>query len=47
MPSETDLYFPLGDARQESKRIRKVTLAPIPSLWSHPAGAVKAPRTWP
>ena len=33
MPSETDLYFPVGDARQESKWIKKVTLAPIPSLW--------------
>jgi homoserine acetyltransferase len=39
MPSETDLYFPLGDAKQESRWIRKVTLAPIPSLWGHPAGA--------
>jgi homoserine O-acetyltransferase len=44
MPSETDLYFPLGDARQESKWIRKVTLAPIPSLWGHPAGAGASPE---
>ena len=39
MPSETDLYFPIGDARYESKFISKVTLTPIPSLWGHPAGA--------
>jgi homoserine O-acetyltransferase len=44
MPSETDLYFPLGDARQESRWIRKVTLAPIPSLWGHPAGAGAGPE---
>jgi homoserine O-acetyltransferase/O-succinyltransferase len=39
MPSETDLYFPIYDAQQESKHIPKVTLTPIPSLWGHPAGA--------
>ena len=39
MPSETDLYFPLSDARYESRFIRQVTLTPIPSLWGHPAGA--------
>lgn len=44
MPSETDLYFPLGDARQESKWIRRVTLAPIPSLWGHPAGVGASPE---
>jgi homoserine O-acetyltransferase/O-succinyltransferase len=44
MPSETDLYFPLGDARQESQWIRKVTLAPIPSLWGHPAGVGASPE---
>ena len=44
MPSETDLYFPVGDARQESKWIKKVTLAPIPSLWGHPAGAGASPE---
>jgi homoserine O-acetyltransferase/O-succinyltransferase len=44
MPSETDLYFPLGDARQESKWIRRVTLAPIPSLWGHPAGVGVSPE---
>ncbi|MGZ3444633.1 MAG: hypothetical protein ACXWLG_03315, partial [Myxococcaceae bacterium] len=43
MPSETDLYFPVGDARQESRWIRKVMLAPIPSLWGHPAGAGASP----
>ena len=43
MPSETDLYFPLTDARYEAKYIRKVTLAPIPSLWGHPAGAGASP----
>ena len=39
MPSATDLYFPVGDARLESGWIRTVTLAPIPTLWGHPAGA--------
>jgi homoserine O-acetyltransferase/O-succinyltransferase len=39
MPSETDLYFPLGDARFEAQFIRCVSLVPIPSLWGHPAGA--------
>jgi homoserine O-acetyltransferase len=44
MPSETDLYFPLTDARQEAKWIRKVTLAPIPSLWGHTAGIGATPE---
>jgi homoserine O-acetyltransferase/O-succinyltransferase len=39
MPSETDLYFPVGDAKYESQFIAKVSLVPIPSLWGHPAGA--------
>ncbi|MBW8873912.1 MAG: alpha/beta fold hydrolase [Acidobacteria bacterium] len=39
MPSETDLYFPLTDARYEARFIPHVTLTPIPSLWGHPAGA--------
>jgi homoserine O-acetyltransferase len=39
MPSETDLYFPVGDARYESQYISRVTFLPIPSLWGHPAGA--------
>jgi homoserine O-acetyltransferase/O-succinyltransferase len=39
MPSETDLYFPVSDARYEAGFIRQVTLLPIPSLWGHPAGA--------
>ena len=33
MPSETDLYFPIGDARYEAAFIPGVTLMPIPSLW--------------
>jgi len=39
MPSETDLYFPLTDAKYESQYIARVSLVPIPSLWGHPAGA--------
>lgn len=39
MPSETDLYFPIGDARYEAGFMSTVTLTPIPSLWGHPAGA--------
>jgi homoserine O-acetyltransferase len=38
MPSETDLYFPLTDARYEARFIPHVTLTPVPSLWGHPAG---------
>jgi homoserine O-acetyltransferase len=44
MPSATDLYFPVGDARYESQFIPKVTLLPIPSLWGHPAGAGPNPE---
>ena len=43
MPSETDMYFPVGDARYEAKFIPKVTLMPIPSLWGHTAGAASNP----
>ena len=43
MPSETDLYFPVADARYEAKFIPNVTLSPIPSLWGHPAGAGASP----
>jgi homoserine O-acetyltransferase/O-succinyltransferase len=39
MPSETDLYFPVGDAKYEAAFIPKVTLTPIASLWGHTAGA--------
>jgi homoserine O-acetyltransferase len=43
MPSETDLYFPLTDARYEAQFIPHVQLVPIPSLWGHPAGAGASP----
>jgi len=43
MPSATDLYFPLTDARYEAAFIPHVTLAPIESLWGHPAGAGASP----
>jgi len=43
MPSETDLYFPVGDARYEAPFIPKCTLMPIPSLWGHTAGAASNP----
>ncbi len=43
MPSETDLYFPLTDARYEAAFIPGVTLQPIPSLWGHTAGAASNP----
>ena len=39
MPSETDLYFPVTDAKYEAGFMKTVTLMPIPSLWGHPAGA--------
>jgi homoserine O-acetyltransferase len=44
MPSETDLYFPLTDARYEARYIPHVTLTPIPSLWGHPAGIGVSPE---
>ena len=43
MPSETDLYFPLTDARYEAPFIPGGTLLPIPSLWGHTAGAASNP----
>jgi homoserine O-acetyltransferase/O-succinyltransferase len=43
MPSETDLYFPLGDAKYEAAFIPGVALMPIPSLWGHTAGAASNP----
>ena len=43
MPSETDLYFPLTDARYEAAYIPGVVLKPIPSLWGHTAGAAPNP----
>ena len=43
MPSETDLYFPLTDARYEAAFIPHCSLVPIPSLWGHPAGAGASP----
>jgi homoserine O-acetyltransferase len=43
MPSETDLYFPLNDARYEAAFIPHVKLMPIPSLWGHTAGAASNP----
>jgi homoserine O-acetyltransferase len=39
MPSETDLYFPVGDAKYEAGFMSTVNLTPIPSLWGHTAGA--------
>jgi homoserine O-acetyltransferase len=39
MPSQTDLYFPVTDARYEQTFIPNVTFMPIPSLWGHTAGA--------
>ena len=43
MPSATDLYFPLEDAKYEASFIPAVSLLPIPSLWGHPAGAGASP----
>jgi len=43
MPSETDLYFPIGDARYEAGFMPNVSLVPIPSLWGHTAGAGASP----
>jgi homoserine O-acetyltransferase len=43
MPSATDMYFPVTDARYEARFIPHVKLLPIPSLWGHPAGAGASP----
>jgi len=43
MPSATDLYFPVSDAKFEAQFIPHVTLLPIPSLSGHPAGAGATP----
>ncbi|MGI4852549.1 MAG: alpha/beta fold hydrolase [Janthinobacterium lividum] len=43
MPSATDLYFPLEDAKYEAAFIPHGVLMPIPSLWGHPAGAGASP----
>jgi homoserine O-acetyltransferase/O-succinyltransferase len=43
MPSMTDQYFPVGDARYEAQFMPTVSLLPIPSLWGHPAGAAASP----
>ncbi len=44
MPSATDLYFPVTDARYEAQFMPHCTLLPIPSLWGHPAGAGASPE---
>ena len=44
MPSATDLYFPVEDARYEAGFIAHCDFAPIPSLWGHPAGAGASPE---
>ena len=43
MPSETDLYFPLDDARYEASFIPAVQFAPIVSPWGHTAGSASNP----
>lgn len=43
MPSATDLYFPVGDAKYEAQFMTTVSLVPIPSLWGHTAGAASNP----
>jgi len=43
MPSATDLYFPVTDARYEAQFIPRVSLVLIPSLWGHTAGAASNP----
>lgn len=38
MPCETDLYFPIGDAKYEQQFLKDSTFLPVPSLWGHSAG---------
>jgi len=44
MPSATDMYFPVEDAKYEAGFIRNCMFLPIPSLWGHPAGAGASPE---
>jgi len=44
MPAQTDLYFPISDARYEADCIPGVQFTPIPSLWGHTAGAASSPE---
>ena len=44
MPSATDMYFPVEDARYEANFIPRCTFLPIPSIWGHPAGACASPE---
>jgi homoserine O-acetyltransferase len=43
LPAETDLYFPLAEAKYEAALIPQCTFRPIPSLWGHTAGAASNP----
>ena len=43
MPSETDLYFPIGTPAMKQHSFRGSVLTPIPSLWGHTAGAASNP----
>jgi homoserine O-acetyltransferase len=43
MPSASDLYFPVTDAKFEAALIPQCTFQPIPSLWGHTAGAGFSP----
>jgi hypothetical protein len=45
MPSEPDLYFPIGDARYEAAMMSTVTLTPIPSLWGIRQAQARIRRT--
>jgi len=47
MPSETDLYFPVGDARYEAQFMSTATLTPIPSLCDTRPVRERAPRISP
>jgi homoserine O-acetyltransferase/O-succinyltransferase len=38
MPSETDLYFTVADAKAEAAHIPNAKFRPIPSVWGHRAG---------
>ena len=38
MPSESDMYFPITDARYEQPFLKRSTFMPIPTLWGHAAG---------
>ena len=43
MPSESDMYFPITDARYEQQFLKRSTFMPIPTVWGHASGGGSNP----